>query len=102
MRRYLYWVYLVSYLWLSFATPVKRNGLITALSGAQVLSFKQFTHYASAAYCNASSTLTWSCGEDCDANPSFIPVASGGDGDGEQWCAFAHMIDIPGAWLIRL
>jgi hypothetical protein len=35
---------------------------ITALSAAQISSFKPFTFFASAAYCQPSTTLTWTCG----------------------------------------
>jgi len=78
---------------------------ITALTSAQIAAFKPFTHFASTAYCNPSTTINWSCGgmiiEDwsgillsswrlflanCAANPDFIPVASGGDGSSVQFC----------------
>ena len=62
------------------------NQSITTLSPAQVAQFKPYSYYASAGYCNASSTLTWSCGTNCEANPGFIPTVSGGDGDTTQWC----------------
>ncbi|KAI0667853.1 lipase [Trametes maxima] len=42
--------------------------------------FKPYTHYANAAYCRPATTLSWTCGPNCDSNPSFIPIASGGDG----------------------
>ncbi|KAI0258631.1 lipase [Gloeopeniophorella convolvens] len=58
---------------------------ITTLSPAQVAAFKPFTYFASAAYCSPSTTLTWTCGSDCSANPGFHPVASGGDGGGTQY-----------------
>ncbi|PSS31115.1 hypothetical protein PHLCEN_2v2339 [Hermanssonia centrifuga] len=66
------------------ASPTKRQTL-SALTQAQVSSFKPYTYYASAAHCPASETLTWSCGVNCQANPTFEPVASGGDGDSEQF-----------------
>ena len=59
---------------------------VTALGTAQVASFRPFTHYASTAYCQPSTTLTWTCGANCQANPTFKPIASGGDGDGTQFC----------------
>ncbi|KAF7317835.1 Glycoside hydrolase family 5 protein [Mycena kentingensis (nom. inval.)] len=58
---------------------------ITPLSAAQVASFKPYTFYASAAYCAPASTLAWNCGANCAANPTFTPVASGGDGNGVQF-----------------
>jgi hypothetical protein len=58
---------------------------ITTLTTAQIAVFTPFTNYASAGYCSPSTTLTWSCGPNCEANPNFIPVASGGDGDAVQF-----------------
>lgn len=59
---------------------------ITALTSSQIAAFTSYTWYASAGYCSASETLSWSCGTNCEANPDFEPVASGGDGDGTQYC----------------
>lgn len=58
---------------------------ISALSASQISSFRPYTYYASAGYCAASATADWNCGANCEANPSFIPVASGGDGDDVQY-----------------
>ncbi|KAF8893730.1 lipase class 3 family protein [Gymnopilus junonius] len=58
---------------------------ITALSTSQITSFTPFTWFASAAYCNPSATINWSCGANCAANSDFIPVASGGDGTDTQF-----------------
>ncbi|TDL26724.1 alpha/beta-hydrolase [Rickenella mellea] len=58
---------------------------ITALSSTQISSFKPFTFFASTAYCQPSTTLTWSCGANCAANVGFIPTASGGDGSDTQF-----------------
>ncbi|KAH9169449.1 lipase, partial [Lactarius sanguifluus] len=66
------------------AASVKRQS-ITALSSSQISSYAPFTHFASTAYCNPSSTISWSCGSNCEANPDFQPVASGGDGGGTQY-----------------
>ncbi|KAH8989451.1 lipase [Lactarius akahatsu] len=66
------------------AASVKRQG-ITALSSSQISSYAPFTHFASTAYCDPSSTISWSCGSNCEANPDFQPVASGGDGGGTQY-----------------
>ncbi|KIK57088.1 hypothetical protein GYMLUDRAFT_46709 [Collybiopsis luxurians FD-317 M1] len=65
--------------------PIHSRQSITTLSSAQIAAFKPYASYASAGYCSASSTLSWTCGANCEANPSFIPVASGGDGDSTQF-----------------
>ncbi|KAI0741326.1 alpha/beta-hydrolase [Daedaleopsis nitida] len=64
------------------STIVRRQSAsqISPVPLAQIGSFKPYTHYASTAYCQPSSTLNWTCGPNCDANPSFKPVNSGGDG----------------------
>lgn len=66
------------------AAEVKRQA-ITPLSSSQMASFAPFTHFASTAYCNSSTTVNWSCGSNCQANPDFLPTASGGDGDATQF-----------------
>ncbi|KAH8989453.1 lipase class 3 family protein [Lactarius akahatsu] len=66
------------------AAAVKRQ-TITALSSSQISSYAPFTHFASTAYCNPSTTRNWSCGSNCQANSDFQPVASGGDGGGTQF-----------------
>ncbi|KAJ7089828.1 lipase [Mycena belliarum] len=58
---------------------------ITALSSAQVSAFKPYSFYAAAGYCSPASTLAWNCGVNCNANPTFHPIASGGDGNGVQF-----------------
>ncbi|KAF5312472.1 hypothetical protein D9619_002478 [Psilocybe cf. subviscida] len=58
---------------------------ITALNSAQIGVFRPFTHFASTAYCQPSTTLAWNCGSNCQANSDFIPVASGGDGSSIQF-----------------
>lgn len=35
---------------------------VTALSAAQISEYTPYTHYASTAFCNPSTTLTWTCG----------------------------------------
>ncbi|KAF9443746.1 lipase class 3 family protein [Macrolepiota fuliginosa MF-IS2] len=69
------------------ASPVQfsKRQSITALTSAQISAFTPFTHFASTGYCNPSVTLTWTCGANCNANPDFIPVASGGDGSSVQF-----------------
>ncbi|KAA1468863.1 lipase [Dentipellis sp. KUC8613] len=69
----------------AYGAAITRRQAITTLSTAQVEAFKPFTFFASAAYCNPSTTLTWSCGANCNANSGFQPVASGGDGGDEQF-----------------
>ncbi|KAI9458355.1 lipase [Lactarius psammicola] len=66
------------------AAAVKRQS-ITSLGSSQISSFAPFTHFASTAYCNPSTTINWSCGANCQANSDFQPVASGGDGSGTQF-----------------
>lgn len=48
----------------SFASPLSatRRQSITTLSTSQIETFKPFTFFASAAYCNPSTTINWSCG----------------------------------------
>jgi len=52
----------------------------TVLAASAVSSYTPYTWYASAAYCSPASTLAWNCGTNCQSNPSYIPIASGGDG----------------------
>ncbi|KAI0258641.1 Alpha/Beta hydrolase protein [Gloeopeniophorella convolvens] len=68
----------------SRATSIKRQS-VTALSQSQISAFKPFTQFTGAVYCQPSTTLSWTCGTNCDANPDFIPTASGGDGNGVQY-----------------
>ncbi|TCD61802.1 hypothetical protein EIP91_007888 [Steccherinum ochraceum] len=58
---------------------------ITTLATSQISMFKPFTFFASAAYCQPSTTINWSCGANCNANSGFQPVASGGDGSDVQF-----------------
>ncbi|KAG9313250.1 Alpha/Beta hydrolase protein [Chiua virens] len=59
---------------------------ITALTASQIDSLTQYAYFASAAYCNPSTILSWTCGVDCANNSDFEPVASGGDGvDVQYW-----------------
>ncbi|KAL0568267.1 hypothetical protein V5O48_013727 [Marasmius crinis-equi] len=69
---------------LASPTPEKRQS-ITILSSAQVTTFKPYSFYAAAAYCQPANTKAWNCGANCNANPTFKPVASGGDGGGVQF-----------------
>ncbi|TFK88233.1 lipase [Polyporus arcularius HHB13444] len=56
-----------------------------ALSEIQIKSFVPYTSFAATAYCQPQSTINWSCGQHCLANPNFQPVASGGDGSFTQF-----------------
>ncbi|KAL7277102.1 hypothetical protein ACG7TL_008947 [Trametes sanguinea] len=67
------------------APAKQRRQSIIALAQAQVTAFRPYTHYASAGYCQPAATVAWNCGANCQANPSFVPVASGGDGDETQF-----------------
>ncbi|KAH7922225.1 alpha/beta-hydrolase [Leucogyrophana mollusca] len=58
---------------------------ITALTTSQIDTYTPYTWYASAGYCTAAQTLAWDCGANCEANPDFEPVASGGNGDSVQY-----------------
>ncbi|OSX64053.1 hypothetical protein POSPLADRAFT_1136683 [Postia placenta MAD-698-R-SB12] len=60
------------------ASRLRARQAITALGQSQITAFTPYTYYASAGYCPASETLTWTCGTNCEANPGFEPVASGG------------------------
>ena len=79
----------------AFPTAIKRDEetSITALSPAQITAFRPYTHYASTGYCSPASTLAWDCGANCEANPTFEPVASGGDGDLTQFCMWFSIHD---------
>jgi len=58
---------------------------ITTLSTSQIDVFTPYTWFASTGYCQPDTTLSWSCGANCNANPGFIPEASGGNGDSTQF-----------------
>ena len=75
---------------------------ITPLSSSQIDAFTPYSYYATVAYCAPAQTLAWNCGgmssipsgfhqsqrtlANCNANPGFKPVASGGDGNAVQFC----------------
>ncbi|EIW58094.1 lipase [Trametes versicolor FP-101664 SS1] len=67
------------------AAEIVRRQSITTVSATEINSFTPYSFFASAGYCAASKTLTWTCGTNCLANPSFKPVAAGGDGDKVQF-----------------
>ncbi|KAF9646508.1 alpha/beta-hydrolase [Thelephora ganbajun] len=58
---------------------------VTSMTNGQVNALTPYTYYASAGYCNPSVTQTWTCGANCNANPGFKPIASGGDGSSTQF-----------------
>ncbi|KIK79390.1 hypothetical protein PAXRUDRAFT_834128 [Paxillus rubicundulus Ve08.2h10] len=61
------------------------NQSITTLTLSQINSYSPYTHYASTGYCTPAQTLAWNCGTNCAANPTFHPVASGGNGGSVQF-----------------
>jgi hypothetical protein len=88
------------------AVTKRQDGSLTDLSSAESESFRPYTLYAAAAYCQPSLTSSWSCGgvylgafgiselmffttapEKCTSNPTFQPYASGGDGSAVQFCS---------------
>ena len=68
------------------AIPLHHQGGITPLIPTEIAAFKPYTWYASTTACNISDIATWTCGKRCDANPTFKPIATGGDGDMTQYC----------------
>ena len=88
---------------------------VNAMTASQESSYTPVAMFASAAYCPASQTATWSCGggfllfakssfmfpvmtlsdfvslllvhvANCDVLPGFVPYGSGGDGVITQYC----------------
>ena len=53
---------LLSIFGFAHAGAVNKRQVITALSSAEIESFKPYTLYAGAAYCQPSLTSSWSCG----------------------------------------
>ena len=77
----------------AFAAPaLEVRQSITALTTSQITPFRPYTHYASTAYCEPANTLAWNCGANCQANPTFEPIASGGDGSDIQFCKDLRLI----------
>ncbi|KZS95526.1 lipase [Sistotremastrum niveocremeum HHB9708] len=64
--------------------PSKRQTIPT-LSSSQIATFQSTTFFSAAAYCSPATTINWSCGENCQKNPDFQPIAAGGDGDDVQF-----------------
>jgi len=71
----------------SRATPTRRQtASTTTLAQDQINAFTPYSFYASAGYCQPSQILNWTCGADCNANPTFQPISAGGDGvDVQFW-----------------
>jgi len=70
----------------TLAAPLlPRQAQLQALSQAEISAFKPFTFYASASYCEPEKLLSWTCGENCLQNPTFQPIAAGGDGGDVQF-----------------
>ncbi|KAF6761833.1 lipase [Ephemerocybe angulata] len=68
------------------ATPLRhRQADFAALSTSEISGFRPFSFYASAAYCQPAQLSAWDCGKNCRANPTFKPVATGGDGNDIQF-----------------
>jgi len=65
---------------LASPTQLQKRQTISTLSQGQISAFKPYTYFASAAYCDPSTTINWSCGTNCQANKGFKTVATGGDG----------------------
>ncbi|KAF5348060.1 hypothetical protein D9758_010002 [Tetrapyrgos nigripes] len=63
----------------------RQTGPFTTLTTAQIASFKPFSYFAAAGYCDPSDILRWGCGANCKANADFIPTASGGNGGSVQF-----------------
>ena len=74
----------------TLAIPVTSD--TSSLSQVRVHSFKPYTFYAATAYCPPETTINWSCGQNCVANPDFVPVASGGDGSFIQYCECTDLV----------
>ena len=69
----------------ALALPTSKRG-VTTLSASQLAGFAPFTQFARATYCSTDKLQNWSCGEACDANPTFQPTLVGGDGNAIQNC----------------
>ena len=44
---------------------LEKRQSIAALSASQVSTYKPYTYFASAAYCNPTQTKAWNCGGGC-------------------------------------
>ncbi|KAI0759694.1 lipase [Trametes elegans] len=73
------------FVWCGITPAKSANEDIVPLTDQEIAAFLPYTHYAAVAYCPPAVTLAWSCGENCEAHPDFIPIAAGGDGDNTQF-----------------
>ena len=64
----------------------RQDATIAPLTPSQIAAFKPYTCYSATTACNISSIMDWGCGDNCDANPNFNPVATGGDGEKTPFC----------------
>lgn len=80
-------VFVVATLAVVRAVPARvgRRQAAAALSQAQITAFRPYTFFSKAVGCQPQATPTWTCGAPCDALPGFLPTASGGDGNVEQF-----------------
>ncbi|KAJ7173679.1 Alpha/Beta hydrolase protein [Mycena filopes] len=73
------------YIIMGVPAPFLRSHMaVMPIPAGQVSSFKPYSYFASAAYCDAKATRNWSCAC-CQANADFKPVATGGDGTSVQY-----------------
>ena len=70
----------------SLSGLLRRQDTITPLTPEEVSAFKPYTWYAATTACQLSAIMDWNCGKNCEANPTFKPIATGGDGDATQFC----------------
>ncbi|EJF63436.1 alpha/beta-hydrolase [Dichomitus squalens] len=64
----------------ALALPASKRA-VHAVSASDLAGFAPFTQFARATYCGADKLQNWTCGEACDANPTFQPTLVGGDGN---------------------
>jgi hypothetical protein len=64
----------------SLAAPqLETRSGVSVVSTSTISALKPYTQFALAAYC-PTNIAQWKCGASCNANPSFVPYANGGDG----------------------
>ncbi|PIL27078.1 hypothetical protein GSI_10217 [Ganoderma sinense ZZ0214-1] len=61
--------------------PLRQDDIVP-LPPHLIAAFKPYTAwYAATTACNLSAIMHWSCGENCNANPTFKPIIAGGDNE---------------------
>lgn len=89
---------------LSLAVSLVSGQGYPTLTTSEINAYRPYAFYASTGYCAPSTTINWSCGgvsmcsffnpvlkiillslANCEANPTFKPFASGGNGDTVQY-----------------